>query len=478
MAAGVGRPDARSARLHHKPRFGAGQCRRGHRRARGLRYHALFDPKEPVAAVTSPPENPQPSFQPHPQRDAAAGAAAPEPVREVYLHGAEIQLLGTAHVSRASEAQVRKLLAGAGSGVGFDAVAVELCPSRFESLTDPDRLNRMDLFAVVREQRVYVVSASLALAAYQQRLADQFGIEPGAEQRAAIQLAHERGLPVLLVDRDIGVTLRRAAANLGWWKRLNLFSGLLAGMLSRESVSEEEIERLKQGDVLETTFAEFAADRADLFEPLIAERDRYMAARLRQELAAGGHQRVLAVLGAGHLAGVAEQLTAPGALAADPAETIAALDRVPPPSRFWRVFPWVVVAAILGVFAYGFTRSQELGWNLIWDWVLINGGLSALGAAVAAAHPLTVLVAFCAAPLTSLNPTIGAGMVTGAAELMLRRPSVGDFGALRDDVTTLRGWWRNRVSRVLLVFILASLGSAVGTYIAGFRIVGRVMGAG
>jgi pheromone shutdown-related protein TraB len=335
----------------------------------------------------------------------------------------------------------------------------------------------MDLFAVVREQRVYVVAASLALAAYQQRLADQFGIEPGAEQRAAIQLAHERGLPVLLVDRDIGVTLRRAAANLGWWKRLNLFTGLLAGMLSRESVSEEEIERLKQGDVLETTFAEFAQDRADLYAPLITERDRYMAARLRQEIEAQGHRRVLAVLGAGHLQGVADQLTAAQPLASDPAATIAALDAVPPPSRFWRALPWVVVAVILGVFAYGFTRSPELGWNLVWDWVLINGGLSALGAAIAAAHPLTILVAFAAAPLTSLNPTIGAGMVTGAAELMLRRPSVGDFGALREDATTVRGWWRNRVSRVLLVFILASLGSAIGTYVAGFRIVGRVMGA-
>ncbi len=416
--------------------------------------------------------------QQHKREDAAAPAAAgPEPTRHVQVNGAQLHLLGTAHVSRASVAQVRALLTGGDDTPGFDAVAVELCPSRFESLTDPDRLNRMDLFAVVREQRVYVVAASLALAAYQQRLADQFGIEPGAEQRAAMTLAHERGLPVLLVDRDIGVTLRRAAANLGWWKRINLFSGLLAGMLSRESVSEEEIERLKQGDVLETTFAEFAADRADLFGPLISERDRYMAARLRQELAAGGHRRVLAVLGAGHLQGVAAQLTEPGELAADAAATIAALNRVPPPSRVWRAFPWVVVAVILGVFVYGFTRSPALGWNLVWDWVLINGGLSALGAAIAAAHPLTVLVAFCAAPLTSLNPTIGAGMVTGAAELMLRRPSVGDFGALRDDVTTLRGWWRNRVSRVLLVFILASLGSAVGTYVAGFRIVGRLVGA-
>ncbi|MCG6943396.1 MAG: TraB/GumN family protein [Thiohalocapsa sp.] len=394
----------------------------------------------------------------------------------VRVNGAEVYLLGTAHVSRASVAQVRALLAPADDGArGFDAVAVELCPGRFESLTDPDRLNRMDLFAVIREQRVYVVAASLALAAYQQRLAEQFGIEPGAEQRAAIELAHERGLPVLLVDRDIGVTLRRAAANLGWWKRLNLFAGLLAGMLSRDEVSEEEIERLKQGDVLETTFAEFAEDRRDLYVPLIKERDQYMAARLRQEIAGGGHRRVLAVLGAGHLAGVADALGAAAGAHADPAATIAALSHVPARSRLWRTLPWLLVTSILGVFVYGFTRSPALGWNLVWDWVVINGGLSALGAVIAAAHPLTVLVSFCAAPLTSLNPTIGAGMVAGAAELMLRRPSVGDFGSLRDDVTTLRGWWRNRVSHILTVFILSSLGSAIGTYVAGFRIIGRLV---
>ncbi len=423
-----------------------------------------------------------------PDQPPVSAPVPTEPQRNVQFGKTEFHLLGTAHVSRASVEQVRALLTagGDGSGSGFDAVAVELCPNRFESVTDPDRLHRMDLFAVIRERRVYVVTASLALAAYQQRLADQFGIEPGAEQRTAIELARQLDLPLLLVDRDIGITLKRASANLGWWKRLNLFSGLMAGMLSREEVSEEEIERLKQGDVLETTFAEFAADRRDLFIPLIRERDRFMAARLRQEVGRHGYRRVLAVLGAGHLAGVADQLSkaGQGAEAAAPAEedaperVIAELNTVPPPSRLLRVLPWLVVVLILSVFAYGFTQSEELGWDLVWDWVFINGGLSALGAAIAGGHPLTVLTAFVAAPLTSLNPTIGAGMVTGAAELLLRRPSVGNFASLREDLTSARGWWRNRASRVLLVSMFASLGSAVGTYVAGFRIIGKVVGAG
>ncbi|MFP4246528.1 MAG: TraB/GumN family protein [Halochromatium sp.] len=393
-----------------------------------------------------------------------------EPIRETQIGSTHLTLLGTAHVSRASADKVAELLGD--GGLEVDSVAVELCRSRADSLIDPEALARLDLFAVIRQKRVYMVAASLALGAYQQRLADQFGIEPGAEQRMALRMAEARRLPVLLIDREIGITLRRAAHALGFWQRLNLFSGLLVGLLTREKVTEDEVEQLKQGDLLETAFAEFAQDRARLFAPLITERDRYMAARLRQEAEQQGYRRILAVVGAGHLKGLSEQLAEDRA---EPAETLAALDQVPPPSRFWRAFPWLLVLAILAVFAYGFTHSTELGWHMVADWVLINGSLSALGAALAGAHPLTILGAFCAAPLTSLNPTIGAGMVTGAIELSLRRPAVGDFGSLRDDVTSLRGWWRNRVSRVLLVFIFSTLGSAAGTYLAGFRLIDHLI---
>jgi pheromone shutdown-related protein TraB len=390
-----------------------------------------------------------------------------EPRIDVRLGSSIVTLLGTAHVSRVSAEKVRELL---GTG-DYDAVAVELCPSRFNALVDPDALARMDLFAVIRGGRAYMVVASLALSAYQQRLADQFGIEPGVEQRIAIRLARERRLPVLLVDREIGVTMRRVAANLPWWKRLGLFSGLVASMLSRAEVSEDEIERLKEGDVLETTLAEFAEDRRDLFVPLMDERDRYIAARLRDEISRQGHERILAVLGAGHLKGVAHYL---GDAGREPSKEIAELDRVPAARGWPKLVPWAIVALILAGFGYGFVRSPQLGWDLVLDWVLINGTLSAAGAIMAAGHPITVITAFLAAPLTSLNPTIGAGMVTGAVELYLRKPRVGDFTRLRRDTAEIKGWWRNRVARVLLVFLLSTIGSAIGTYVAGFRIAGRL----
>ena len=392
-----------------------------------------------------------------------------EPQIEITLKRGTITLLGTAHVSKASADKVSELLATE----RYDSVAVELCPSRYNTLLNPDLLAKMDLFQVFREGRVPMVIANLALGAYQQRLADQFGIEPGQEQRVAIELAREAHLPLLLIDREISVTLKRVAANLSWWKRWSLFSGLLISLISREEISEEDIEKLKEGDMLESTFSEFAEERKDLYDPLIDERDRYMAARLLQELEHNDHSNLLAVVGAGHLKGIARYIKEQQ-LPSD--EVIKQLDQTPPPSRWPKTIPWLVTLLVLTGFVIGFMRSPELGWGLVTDWVVINGTLSALGALIATAHPLTVLTAFVAAPITSLNPTIGAGMVTASVEIFLRKPEVGDFSRLRKETTRLKGWFQNRVSRTLLVFFLSSLGSAIGTYLAGFKIFGQLAG--
>ncbi|MEN8175912.1 MAG: TraB/GumN family protein [Pseudomonadota bacterium] len=395
-------------------------------------------------------------------------AAGKEPRIELALGDRRVTLLGTAHVSRASAETVETLVA---SGE-FDSVAVELCPSRYNAIVNPDSLARMDLIKVLRGGKAAMVAAQLALAAYQQRLADQFGVEPGAEQKAAIDSARAAGLEVLLIDREIGVTLKRVLRSVAWWKRFGLAGALFASLLSREDVSEEEVERLKEGDMLETTFAEFAEDRNDLYVPLIDERDTYMAARVLEELENSDHRHLLAVVGAGHLKGIGHRLQEG---IAQPRVAIRELDNIPPAARWPKAIPWVIVAAVFVGFFIGFQRSPELGLRLIGDWVLINGSLSALGALLAAGHPLTVMTAFVAAPITSLNPTVGAGMATAAMEIYLRKPQVGDFMGLRHDTSQWRGWWRNRVSRTLLVFLFSTLGSAAGTYIAGFRIFDRLM---
>ncbi|MGM0982623.1 MAG: TraB/GumN family protein [Pseudomonadota bacterium] len=379
-------------------------------------------------------------------------------------------LLGTAHVSAESAADVRALIR---SGE-FDAVAIELCDSRHHSLTNPDAMGEQDLFQIFRQGKAGMVAASLALGAFQQRVAEQSGIEPGAEMRAALEESRDAGLPLLLIDRDVGITLKRIYHNVPWWQRFSLFSGLLGSVLSRQQVSAEEIERLKEGDVLESTFSEFAAESKSLYTPLISERDRYMTLRLAEDAGPGRYRHVLVVIGAGHMKGIAEQLEQP--LPAEPVAERQALEATPPPSRIWRALPWIITLLVLTGFAIGFSRNTELGWQLVAEWFLINGVLSGAATLAALAHPVTVVATFFAAPLTSLNPTIGAGFVAAGVELWMRKPKVRDFSTLRHDVTELKGWWRNRVSRTLLVFLTATLGSAAGTWIAGFRIAGALFG--
>ena len=383
----------------------------------------------------------------------------------------QVTVLGTAHVSKASAEKVRELLASE----TYDAVGVELCPSRYNAIVQPDALAKMDLLQVLREGKVPMVTASLALGAYQQRLAEQFGIEPGAEMRAAIEVGKEASLPVLLLDREVGTTLKRIYRKVRWWRRLGLLAGLMASVLSREDVAEDEVERLKEGDILETAFTQFAEQAQELYLPLIDERDRYMAARVREELARGGHRHILIVVGAGHLKGIANYLRR-NAREEELTETIDELDRVPPPSRWPKVLAWTVVLLVLTGFVLGFVRSPALGRQLVVDWVLINGGLAAFGTLVAGGHPVTIVGAFLAAPVTSLNPMVGAGMVTALIETFMRKPRVGDFSRLRSDTTHLTGWWHNRVTRILLVFLLSTLGSVLGTYLAGFRIFERLVG--
>jgi len=395
-----------------------------------------------------------------------------EPVFHYQLAGKSITVLGTAHVSKTSADKVQELLATG----DYDGVAIELCSSRYKSMIDPDSLAKMDLFQVFKEGKASMVIASLALGAYQQKMADEFGIEPGAEMRMAIEQAEKMDADIHLIDREVGTTLKRVYNNVPWWKRMGIVGGLLGSVVTNEKVSEDEIERLKEGDILETTFAQFAEQEQALFAPLIDERDQYMAARLEQIVSRSENKSILAVVGAGHLKGVESylakdgQINSPEELHSHAQETIDRLDALPEKSRWPKIIPWLIVAILLAGFATGFSKSTDLGIQLIIYWVVINGSLSALGAAIAKGHPLTIIGAFIAAPLTSLNPTIGAGMVTAAIELYFRKPNVGDFSELRKDTTHISGWWKNKVARTLLVFFFSTIGSAIGTYVAGFKI--------
>ncbi len=393
--------------------------------------------------------------------------AVQEPIQSLSINESNITILGTAHVSRASADKVQELI----QSNEFDVICIELCPSRYNTMTDPNALAKMDLLEVIRSGKASMVTASLALGSYQQRMAEQLGIEPGLEMKTAIKQANDKDLPIELIDREVGTTLKRVYHNVPFWKRLYIVAGLLTSVVSRETVSEEEIEKLKSGDLLETTFAQFSEDANDLFVPLIDERDRYMSAKLLKAIEAHPGKNLLAIVGAGHVKGMTNYLQE-NSMHAD--EVISELDVVPKKKSWFKFIPWIIVALIVFGFYLGFQKSPELGWSLIGQWVIINGSLSALGAAVAGAHLITIITAFIAAPITSLNPTIGAGMVTAAMELFIRKPTVNDFSDLRKDTASAWGWRKNRVARILLIFVLSSLGSAIGTYVAGFRIFGQL----
>lgn len=397
-----------------------------------------------------------------PQRDAGF---AGQPVIEVERDGVHYTLLGTAHVSKASIDAVHAAI----DSVQFDAVAVELDEQRHKALTQPDALAQLDLVKVIREKKVAPFAANLALAAYQRRLAEQLGIEPGAELKAAATEAVARGLSMQLIDRDVGITFRRILQGLRWWDRMKLVGSVAGGLFASEDVSEDDIERLKEGDMLESSFGEFARETPSLYASLIDERDQYMAAKLRERT--DGAKRVLAVVGAGHLKGMARYLAED---ARAPAALTAELTHV----ARKRNIPWVtltLMVLICGGIAWGyFHGGRDLGRDLLLQWFAWTGGLAALGALLARGHVLSILAAAIAAPLKPFRPGLPPGMFSALAEVHLRKPAYPDFLALRDDAQTLGGWYRNRVCRVVLVFLLTNLGSAAGVWISGASIFARL----
>lgn len=391
-----------------------------------------------------------------PDETAPADTMGAQPLREITVGTTHFTILGTAHVSKASADAVESHLR---SG-SYDAVAIELDAGRYDNLRDPERWAKTDLFEVLKEGKTAMMAAQLALGAFQQRLAEQSGINPGEEMRRAIKVADELRLPIWLIDRDIGTTLKRVYRNVGFWDRLNIIAGLLASVVSQEEVSEKEIEELKEGDMLEATFAEFADKQKNLFVPLITERDHFMAAKLRQESEKTPLKRVLVVIGAGHLKGLSERLEHPPKT--PPSEELEQLVTLKKGFPWGQVVSWGLVVFFVFSFIYAFMQSADTGWDLIVRWILLNGGLAALGAIIALAHPLTAVVTFLTAPIGTLSPTLGVGMFAAATELWLRKPKMADFSALRHDITTAKGWWHNKVARIFLIFFLTSLGGAIG----------------
>lgn len=379
-----------------------------------------------------------------------------ENVTRLEHEGREIYIVGTAHVSQRSVEEVQRVI----DEVKPDTVCVELDQVRYEALLGGDQWRRLDIFEVIRQKKVLFVLASLALSSFQRRMAERLGIEPGAELKAAAEKAKEIGAELVLADRDIQATLKRTWANLTFWNKMQVLSILSASFFSNDEVTEEQIEKLKERDNISEAMKEFAKAMPRAQVPLIDERDRYLMSSITD---APG-QRIVAVVGAGHVEGMVRYL----GHVVDRED----LARTPPPSPLSFLVKWAIPLVVLAAFYVGYRQHAGEGLaQMVYAWVLPNSIAAAVLAMAAGAKFLTVLTAFVGSPLTSLNPTVSAGMVAGFVEAWQRRPTVDDLDRMKRDMLTVGGVYRNRFTRVLLVAVLTTLGSALGAWIGATWVV-------
>jgi pheromone shutdown-related protein TraB len=363
----------------------------------------------------------------------------------------EITLVGTAHVSRESADLVAQVI----EEEKPETVCIELCESRYQSLTKKKKWQNTDLLKVIREKKAFLLLSNLMLAYFQKKIGKKLGIKPGEEVLRAIAAAQTIGAHVHLVDRDIRTTLSRMWRAMGFWRKIKVLAQLITSAGQIDAIKEEDIEEIKRKDVLETLLSEIGESFPDIKRILIDERDQYLAHKIRT--APGG--KIVAVVGAGHVPGIQAYWEKP--------VDITVLEQIPPKGQLSRVLKWGIPALIVGIIIFGFFMAGTAGGaQMIKWWILANALLAGLGAAIAMAHPLTILSAVVASPMTSLNPMIAAGWVSGLVEAFLGKPKVRDFENLPEDISTLKGFWKNKITRILLVVVFTNLGSSLGTFVA------------
>jgi pheromone shutdown-related protein TraB len=374
-----------------------------------------------------------------------------ENIHRLTVKGKELILVGTAHVSKESAELVERTI----EEEGPDTVCVELCRSRYDAIRKKANWEEMDILKIIREKRTSLLLSQLIMASFQKKIAEKFGINPGEEMLRAMDKAEEKGAHVALVDRDIRTTMTRTWRTMRFTSKLRFFFELMLSLFVAEDITEDDIEELKKHDALELAMQTFGKKLPEVKATLIDERDRFMA----HEISHAAGDKIVAVVGAGHVQGILEHLT-------DDID-IAAISEVPPKGQWGRIIAWGIPAVIVGIVVAGFFHSgSQASIDMIKWWIIVNGILAGLGALVVMAHPVTIVSSVLAAPLTSINPTIAAGWVAGLVEASLRKPQVKDFMALKDDIATVKGFWNNKITRILLVVVFVNLGSAIGTFVA------------
>ncbi|HUV07355.1 MAG TPA: TraB/GumN family protein [Spirochaetia bacterium] len=388
-------------------------------------------------------------------------------ITRLQLGEREIIILGTAHISQESAEEVRSVIAAENP----DRVCIEIDESRYRSLKQDASWRNLNISRVLRDGKGFLLLSNLVLASFQKRMGLELGIRPGEEMLAAITAAEERGIPFSFCDREIQITLKRAWASSSLWGKNKMLAAMLSSIFTNEKLSREEIENLKKTSALQGMLEELAGFLPSVKEVLIDERDTYLATTVYQ---AEG-KRLVAVVGAGHVPGMVQKLRELDA--GNRSMDLDFLEVIPKKSLMARTLPWLLPLAIIGAVIAGFLlRGSAITFNNLVKWIIVNGTLASLGSVIALANPLTILVAFIAAPITSLIPVIGVGLFTGLTEAALKKPRVLDFENLNQDLASLKGFYRNRVTHVLVVFFLSSIGSSIGTFIGGIPLFTSLFG--
>ncbi|MGE6367804.1 TraB/GumN family protein [Planococcus kocurii] len=376
-------------------------------------------------------------------------------ITRLEYNGKELILIGTAHVSKASAEQVKAVI----ETEQPDSVCIELDAQRYESVTQDSKWKETDIFKVIKDKKASLLLMNLAISSFQNRLADQFGIKPGQEMIQGIASAKETGAELVLADRNIQVTFSRIWGNIGFMGKAQLLTSVFFSIFSKETISEEDLEKMKSQDTLNAVMNDFTQSFPKLKEPLIDERDQYLAQKIKE---APG-RKIVAVLGAAHVPGIIKEV--------HNEHDLEELSKVPAKSKWPKVIGWAIPLALVAMIAITFMNNPAAGLDQTISWILWTACLGAIGAAVAFGHPLAILTAFVGGPIGALHPLLAAGWFSGLAQAYVRRPNVGDFQTLSKDVFTLKGFWDNKVTRVLLVVVLTNLGTAAGNVIGGLDVI-------
>jgi len=367
----------------------------------------------------------------------------------------EIILVGTAHVSKDSAALVKEVI----EEHHPDSVCVELDEDRYQSIQNPKAWENTDVVKVIKTRKTGFLLASLALGSYQKRIAKQLNVSVGGEMLQGIESAKEIGAELVLADRNIQTTFLRIWRKLNLWEKAKLIVSLFVSTGEEEEITDDILQKLLETDILEAVLSDMRKQFPKIGDILISERDQYLAAKIRT---APG-KKIVAVLGGAHVPGVKEEIFKE--------QNLQEITEIPKKKPYGKIFGWALSAAIIGLIVYGFFVNAETGLRQLSSWVLWNGGLAALFVALAVPHPLSILTAFVAAPITSLNPMLACGWFAGLTQAAVRKPTVQDVLNVHQDIFSFKGFFKNRFLKALVVVVLGNIGSSLGTYIAGIDII-------